>query len=121
MTNLHKIVIDNGSKVIGWEAIIFQDDLIIYVFIVELNLSVNYILEMRNALRNLHPNDERLTVGFPLLNLLCRQAFTSSVIFCLAKFLPRNLLPHLSETLSCAKARISISILLKINKKWSGF
>lgn len=71
MTNLHEVVINNRSKMIGREPIIFQNDLIIYVFIVELNLSVNYIFEMRNALWNLHPNYERLTVSFPLLYLLC--------------------------------------------------
>jgi len=57
MTDLHKVVVDYVSKVIGWESIIFEDDLVVNVSVVKHDLSVHDILKRCFAFWNLHSDD----------------------------------------------------------------
>ena len=58
MTYTHHVVIDDIGKVVRWESIVLQDDLIIYDVVIEDHFSMHYILEHCLAFRNLHADDE---------------------------------------------------------------
>ena len=59
---------------VGWEAVILQDHLVVNFFIVEDYFTVNDIFKDCLALRHFHTDDEGLAVRFFLFDLLLREA-----------------------------------------------
>lgn len=73
---------------------------------------MNDVFKLGLALRHLHPNNERLAIRLLLLNLFLGVAEEAeAIILSLGVFLPADLDPHLLEALSCAEARVRISVL----------
>ena len=55
MTDLHEVVINYICKVVCWETVIFQDNLIVYVFVIKDDFSMDDILERSLSFWHFHP------------------------------------------------------------------
>lgn len=83
MGDLHKMVINDISKMIGWIAIRFNEDLIIQLFIIERDSSMNNIFGFCDTRRD--PQTNHMT--FPSLQPGERLSFGKvsafAIVFCL--------------------------------------
>ncbi len=114
MTDLHQIIIDNVCKMVGRESIVFQNDLIINIFVIEDYFTMHDVFKSGLSFGHFHPNDKWLAICFLFFNLLLGVIIeTEAIILSLCIFLPSNLNSHFLKPLSRAKARISITVLDK--------
>lgn len=114
MADVHREVVHDVGKVVRWEAIVFQDNLVIYIFVVEDDLPMNDVLERCLALRHLHSDDEGLAVRFLLFDLLFREVVQAeAVVLGLGVLLTTDLDSHFLKSLRCAEARVGIAVLDK--------
>ena len=112
MADLHEVVVDHVSEVVGRESVILQDDLVVDVLIVEHDLAVDDVAELSLALGDLHADDERLTVRLLLLDLvLAPVVHAEAVVLGLRVLLPADLNPHLLQPLRRAEARVGVPVL----------
>ena len=97
---------------IGWVAIIFQNDLIVDVLIVEHNLTMHNISKLSFSLGNLHANDVGLSICLFLFDLFFTESVEAqAIILSLRILLPADFDSHLLKALCSAKAGISVTVL----------
>ena len=105
------MVIYNICKVVGWEPIILHYYLIINHTIVKDDFAMNNVLEACLSFWSFHPNNERLSIGFFLFDLLFAERHTEPVVFSFGVFLATDLNPHFLQTLGGAEATVGVTIL----------
>jgi hypothetical protein len=112
MCDPHKIVINNICEMIGWETIVFYDNLVINYIIFKLDFPMNQVFELSFSFGYFHSNNERLLVCLFLSNLFCIVALDAKpIIHRLCIFLTAYLNSHLLESLSSTKAGICVTVL----------
>lgn len=117
MRNTHQMVVHNVCKVVSWEAVIFNDHLIINHVVFKYYFAVHQILELCFAFRDFHPDYEWLAFCLFLRYLIRIVAMSAKpVIHCFRILLTSNLDSHFCQTLCCAKTWICISILNQVHK-----
>ena len=58
MTDLHQIIIDNVCEMVGWEPIIFQNDLIVNIFVIKDYFAMHDVFKSCLSFRHFHPDDK---------------------------------------------------------------
>lgn len=106
------VVVNNIRKMVSWKAIVLHDHLVVDIFVVKDDLSMNDVFELSFALGDLHPHNEAFTSRFALFNFRFRQVEAGSIVLCLSILLAANLDAHLLKALSCAETAVSISSLI---------
>ena len=114
MTDLHQMVINNISKMVGRKPIILHDHLIINHAVIKNYLSMNDVLELCLASWHLHSHDKALSVCFTLFNFCCRLVKTMPVVHRLCILLSTDFYSHLLQALSRAKAAVCITSLVTL-------
>ncbi len=114
MTDLHQMVINNISKMVGRKPVILHDHLIINHAVVENYFSMNDVLELCLASWHLHSHDVALSVRFTLLNFCCRLVKTMPVVHRLCILLSTDFYSHLLQALSRAKAAVCVTSLVTL-------
>ena len=111
MTYVHHVVVYYISQVVGGEAVVLQDDLVVDVFVVEDYLTMDDVFEGGLALGHLHADDVRLTIGLLFLDLILGQTVVAeSIVLGLCVLLATDLNSHLLQPFCRAEARIGIAI-----------
>ena len=112
MTNFHGEIVNDIRKMISWEAIVLENDLVVHVLVIPYDLAMNDVLELSLTFWHFHSDDIGITVSFFLLNLFLRVIVQAkAVILCLGVFLTTNLNTHLLKAFGSAETGIGITIL----------
>lgn len=111
MTYVHHVVVNNISQVVGGEAVVLQNDLVVNVFVVEDYLTMDDVFESGLALGHLHADNVGLAVGLLFFDLILGQTIVAkSIVLGLCVLLATDLNSHLLQPFCRAEARISIAI-----------
>lgn len=112
------MIINYICKVVGWEPIILDDNLVIHDLIFKLYFPVHQIFELSFSFRHTHSDHKWLTVGLLLLDLLCAEVLQAkSIIHSFGVFLATDLHSHFCKALRSAKTWVGIAILYLHSKK----
>src|SRR5712691_1285844 len=109
MRNVHQMIIDKMSEMIGSQAIRFEYNHVVLICILERQVAVQFIMHNRHAVEGhseaYRPGQTRLVIGRTLRGA---QVATVTVI-AWGKFLGLLLLAHLGKPFCCAKTAIGMT------------
>lgn len=111
VTDTHQVVIHDICKVICWEPVIFENDLIVDHAVIEHDLAMHDVPKFGLSFRDSHSDDVGLSVGLLLFDLLLAVAsLAEPVILGFRIFLSSIPDTHLLQSLSRTEARVSITV-----------
>lgn len=116
MADLHEVVVNDISKVVSREPVVFHDNLVVDCAVIENNLPVDDVLKLRLASGYLHPHNETFSACLALFHLFFWQLHTSPVVLRLRVLLTTDFNSHFLQALGCAEATISVSSLDVVTK-----
>lgn len=112
VSDTHQVVVYYIGEVVGREAIILEDNLVVYNFVFKLNLTVNDVFELSVArVRDFHPNYVGLSVGLSLEDFFFRFVHAESVILGLGVLSSSHLNSHVLQSFRGAEAWVRVSVL----------
>lgn len=111
MGDAHKVVVDYVCEMVGREAVVLEDYLVVDNGVVEDNLSMHEVLPNALALGNTHANDVGLAEGLLFLDLvLAVRDGAKPVVFGFGILLAPNLDSHLLKAVCRAETWISVAL-----------
>ena len=116
MADTHVVVVHNIRKVVSWETIVLHDDLIIHIFVVESDLSMDNVLKLSLSLGYLHPHDEAFPPFLAFFDFLLGKVQAGPVVFCLSVLLTSDFDAHLLKTLGRAETAVCVTSLHLVSK-----
>lgn len=109
--DLHQMIVNDISKVVGGVAIRLNQDLVIEDIIVENDFPMHHVLPLADTTGDEHADHMRLSAGNPLFDFGLTQVEAEAIVLGRLMLFSALLNSKLLQSISCAEALISLSFL----------